>query len=196
MRSKWRFIEENLHVFRTPHQSPKEFEKMSRILGSLLLDLFFTKGASPELAETLAYVVLDHAVLMLPASDILERRASGWFEDWCLQMADRVQDNWNLQGKSTAGGEDLVQEPPSIVGNSPGEAAARVAFGFLTERDQSLISWALFDGIPFCEIARRLEVEEEQAFEEFVKARNRLVDLIDADREIPPHLRRTYTGQD
>ncbi len=196
MRSKWRWIEKNLHVFLLADRLPDEFARLTRTLGSLLLDLFLARGVAPEVAETLARVVLEHAILLLPGNELSERDDPGWFEDWCRTMAERVHHNWIQDGKADERGDGLMKDPNSVVKIARGESALVVAFGFLTKRDRDLISSVLFEKIPLGEIARWLGVEEPQAREEYVKARNRLLDLLDADREIPSHIRRAFSGQD
>lgn len=186
----WMEIEHNLDVLRSPRSAPDGRGQLSRKLGSLLLDIFRSRDLSPEVAETLTLVVLEQVIMRLPEGQPPKR---GWFESWCGQIADRVQKNWDIRGKSTNEfGDDLMVNPEGPSPFKPGESACHVVMSFLSPQQQRLFSWVHFDGVPLSVVAERLLMEEKQVSKEYIRTRNRLRDLFMTDKEIPEDIRNDF----
>lgn len=193
MKHRWFLTEMYLRrVMLNGEAGQMTFEEVSRLVGTLLREVYLADRVPVELAETLACTALEQVFLSLP--DELPNE-TGWLEGHCRSVAERVQRHWNQHGKPE-GTSELFSNSQSGQAEPSGEAAVRVAFGFLTLRDQYLISWVLFERIAWAEVARRLEFDsEQQARDEYMKAKNRLLDLLDADREIPSVLRGLFSDE-
>lgn len=188
----WWLVEDCLHCLfsGSAEDSSLKTDQVARMLGMLLVDMHLRDGASPELAETLAQAILD-SVLVSLLQELPEE--PGWLEAQCRLMAVQVRDNWDRNGKSEGfQARELLVRPQAEHDDIPGLSAVRVAFSFLSLRDQYLISLVLFERLAWAEVARQFEVDVPQARKEYEIARNRLSDLLEADREIPPELCRLF----